>query len=145
MDGLVEKYIDTWFLSTQMQVQWCGTNSCNYYCLHIDQQPRSQVMKAHSFFSMSMTQGYQLVLNSTEYLLDMDDCRTELMMSMTKAKKIAMENICWADRKQKEFYDWHSGDAKYKVGEGVMVYMPRDVSDKKWKIARPYHRIWMVN
>ena len=68
--------------------------------------------------------------------MDMDDYRTELVMSMTKAKKIATENICRAQRKQKAFYDRHSGDAKYKVG---MVYMPRDVSGKRRKIARPYH------
>ena len=58
---------------------------------------------------------------------------------MAKAKKIALENICRAQRKQKKFYDRHSGEAKYQVGERVMVYMPGEVSGKKWKIARPYH------
>ena len=61
---------------------------------------------------MGATQDYQLVLNRTEYLLDMDDYRTELVMSMAKTKKIVMENICQAQRKEKEFYDRHSGNAK---------------------------------
>ena len=69
----------------------------------------------------------------------MDDYRTELVVSMAKAKRIALENICQAQHKQKEFYDHHSGEAKYLVGEMVMVYMPGDVSGKKWKLAKPYH------
>ena len=68
----------------------------------------------------------------------MDDYRTELVMSMAKAKKIALENICRAQRKQKEFYDRHSGETTYHVGERVMVYMPGTVSGKRWKIVRPY-------
>ena len=94
-------------------------------------------MKAHSFSSMGATKGYQLVLNwIMSELLDMDDYHTELVMSMAKAKKIAMESICRPQRKQMEFYGRHSGDAKYKVGEGFMVYMPRDVSGKKWEDSK---------
>ena len=60
----------------------------------------------------------------------MDDYRTELVMSMAKAKKIALENICQARRKQKQFYDCHAGEAKYQVGERVMAYMPGEVSGR---------------
>ena len=63
---------------------------------------------------------------------------------MAKAKKIALENICRAQRKQKEFYDRHSGEAKYQIGDRVMVYMSGDVSGKKWKIARPYHGSYRI-
>ena len=83
--------------------------------------------------------GTELDTARTEYLVDVDDYRTELVMSMAKAKKIALENICRAQRKQKQFYDRHAGEAKFKVGERVMVYMPGEVSGNKWKIARPYH------
>ena len=88
--------------------------------------------------------GTQLDGARTEYLVDMDDYRTELVMSMAKAKKIALENICRAQRKQKEFYDRHSGETTYHVGERVMVYMPGTVSGKRWKIARPYHGPYRV-
>ena len=52
----------------------------------------------------------------TEYLVDMDDYKTELVVSMVKANKIALENIRQAQHKQKEFYDRHSGESSYKVG-----------------------------
>ena len=77
-------------------------------------------------------------------MVDMDDYRTELVMSMAKAKKIALESICRAQRKQKEFYDRHSGETTYHVGERVMVYMPGTVSGKRWKIVRPYHGPYRV-
>ena len=80
--------------------------------------------------------GTQLDGARKEHLVDMDDYRTELVMSMAK---IALENICRAQRKQKEFYDRHSGETTYYVGERFMVYMPGTVSGKRWKIVRPYH------
>ena len=71
--------------------------------------------------------------------MDMEDYRTELLVSLAKAKKIVLENIRHAQAKQKEFYDRHAGNPQYRVGERVMVYMPGDVSGKSWKLARPYH------
>ena len=38
--------------------------------------------------------GTELDTVKAEYLVDMDDYRTELVVSMAKAKKIALENIC---------------------------------------------------
>ena len=73
------------------------------------------------------------------YLVDMEDYKTEFLVSLSKAHKIALENIRKAQTKQKEFYDRHSGDNEFKVGERVMVYMPGDVTGKDWKLARPYH------
>ena len=47
------------------------------------------------------------VLDEVEpaYLVDMEDYRTEFLVSLAKAKKIALENIRQAQAKQKEFYD----------------------------------------
>ena len=91
-----------------------------------------------------LTTGTELEDVRTEYLVDMDDYKTELVVSMAKANKIALENIRQAQRKQKEFYDHHSGESSYRVGERVMVYMPGEVSGKRWKIARPYHGPYRV-
>ena len=81
------------------------------------------------------------VLDKVEpsYLVDMEDYRTEFLVSLAKAKKIALENIQKAQTKQKEFYDRQAGNPQYKLGERVMVYMPGDVTGKNWKLARPYH------
>ena len=73
------------------------------------------------------------------YLVDMEDYKTEFLVSLSKAHKIALENIRKAQTKQKEFYDRHAGDPKFRVGDRVMVYMPGDVTGKDWKLARPYH------
>lgn len=71
----------------------------------------------------------------------MNDYRTERVASDYGQ----MEIICRAQRKQKEFYDRdHSEEVKYQVGEKVMVYMPGDVSGKRWKIARPYHGSYRI-
>ena len=75
----------------------------------------------------------------TEYLVDMDDYRTELVSNLSSAWKAANENVGIAQSKQKKYYDLHSKDPKYRVGDRVMVYMPKDVSGKTWKFARPYH------
>ena len=78
------------------------------------------------------------------YLVDMEDYCTELLVSLAKAKKIALENIRQAQAKQKEFHDWYAGNLQYRVGERMMVYMPGDVSGKSWKLARPYHEPFRI-
>ena len=81
------------------------------------------------------------VLDEVEpaYLVDMKDYRTEFLVGLAKAKKLALENIRQAQAKQKEFYDRQVGNPQYRLGERVMVYMPGDVTGKNWKLARPYH------
>ena len=63
---------------------------------------------------------------------------------MAKAKKIALENICRAQRKQKEYCYHCSGKFNYEVGKRVMVYMPGDVSGKNCRLERPYHRPYHI-
>ena len=86
------------------------------------------------------------VLGTTNevYLVDMEDYRSEFLISMAKAQKLALENIRKAQRKQKEFYDRASVNPKYRVGDRVMIYMPGDVAGKDWKLARPYHGPYRV-
>ena len=78
--------------------------------------------------------------NITEaYLVDMEDYRSEFLISLGKAQKLALENIRKAQEKQKEFYDRAAVSSRYRIGDRVMVYMPGDVAGKDWKLARPYH------
>ena len=66
----------------------------------------------------------------------MEDYRTKLVMSIAKAKKIALENICRAQQKQKEYYDHCCGKSNYEVGEWVMVYMHPEESSQCVAISR---------
>ena len=81
------------------------------------------------------------VLGTTNeaYLVDMEDYRSEFLISLAKAQKLALENIRKAQCKQKEFYDQASENPKYQIGDRMMVYMPGDINGKDWKLARPYH------
>ena len=104
--------------------------ACSCYCLHIDRLSRSRLKKALFLLygrDPRLPTGTELDNASPEYLVDMDDYRTELVVSMAKAKRIALENICQAQHKQKEFYDRHSGEAKYLVGESHGLYAWRCV------------------
>ena len=74
----------------------------------------------------------------------MEDYRSEFLISQVKAQKLALENIQKAQCKQKEVYDRASENPKYRIGDRVMVYMPRDVSGKDWKLARPYHGLYRI-
>ena len=47
-------------------------------------------------------------------------------------------------KKQKLFYDRHSAESTYHSGDRVVVYMPREVTGKDRKLARPYHRPYHI-
>ena len=74
-----------------------------------------------------------------EYLVDMEDYRTELMVNLKSARELALSSIREAQRKQKTAYDQHSTSSVYQVGDRVMVYMPKEVTGKDRKLARPFH------
>ena len=80
----------------------------------------------------------------TEYLVDMEDYWTELVSNLSSAWKAARENMEISQSKQKKYYNLHSKNPNYRVGDRVMVHMPREVSGKDWKLARPYHGPYRV-
>ena len=69
-------------------------------------------------------------------LVDIEDYRTELLMSLVKAKSIALENIRQAQAKQKSSMI----NPQYRVGERVMEYMPGDVAGKMLEIGETIPR-----
>ena len=60
----------------------------------------------------------------------------QLTTSLSDAWSVAMENISYAKDKQKQQYDKHAMELPVKVGDGVVVYMPRNI--KGWKLLRPF-------
>ena len=83
--------------------------------------------------------GSMLDQTRPEYLVDMEDYRAELLVNLKTARELALVNIKEAQQKQKTAYDHHSSSSVYKVGDRVMVYMPKEVSGKDRKLARPFH------
>ena len=73
------------------------------------------------------------------YLVDIEDYRTELTVGLTESWKQAKQNVCKAQTKQKKYYDHHSKEIEFKIGERVMVYMPQEAQGKDRKLALPYH------
>jgi len=87
----------------------------------------------------SVADGERLGTTNEAPLVDIEDYRTEFLVSLAKAQKLALENIQKTQSKQKEFYNQVSENPKYRIGDRVMTYMPGDVTGKDWKLARPYH------
>ena len=72
------------------------------------------------------------------YLVDIEDYRTELTVGLTESWKQAKQNVCKAQTKQKKYYDHHSKENEFNIGERVMVYMPQEAQGKDRKLALPY-------
>ena len=73
------------------------------------------------------------------YLIDIEDYRTKLTVGLTESWKQARQNVRKAQTNQKKYYDQHSIEVDFKVGERVMVYMPQEAQGKNRKLALPYH------
>ena len=86
------------------------------------------------------------VLNhiKSPYVIDVDDYKTAMTIALSEAWKTAQENIKSAQKKQKRYYDRHSKESQYQVGDRVMVYMPSAVKGKAWKLARPFYGPYRV-
>ena len=78
------------------------------------------------------------------YTVDLDDYKSELVTCLVKARECAREQIKKAQVRQKKFYDMHTKESSYKVGERVMVYIPTEVTGKDRKLARPYHGSYRI-
>ena len=72
------------------------------------------------------------VLGTTKeaYLVDMEDYRSEFVIGLAKAQKLALESIRKAQEKQKGYYDRATESPKYRIGDRAMVYMPGDRGER---------------
>ena len=65
-----------------------------------------------------------LSVERTPYQVDVDDCKSELVLGLADAWKTAQEHIQRSQRKQKKNYDRHAKDRAICIGDRVMVLMP---------------------
>ena len=84
-----------------------------------------------------------LDLPRSAYAVDIEDYKTEFVVSLRKVHECAREQIEVAQDCQKKFDDRKCQEATYKVGERVMVYMPIDALGKDRKLPCPYHVLTM--
>uniref|UniRef100_A0A1X7UR29 Integrase catalytic domain-containing protein n=1 Tax=Amphimedon queenslandica TaxID=400682 RepID=A0A1X7UR29_AMPQE len=72
------------------------------------------------------------------YMVDVDDYKSELMISLTEAWDIARSSISKAQKAQKKQRDKEVRVKPIRVGDRVMVYMPHEAMGKNRKLARPH-------
>ena len=74
-----------------------------------------------------------------EYPTDIDDYKSALTIHLAEAQELARTNIRDAQVKQKQQYDRHSKQSRYKIGDRVMVHMPAEATGTSWKLAKPFY------
>ena len=72
------------------------------------------------------------------------DYREELMLSLTLARKSALESIRRSQGKYKAQYDRKSSDYQYRLGDWVLIRFPSEETGKLRKLSRPWHGPYRV-
>ncbi len=75
--------------------------------------------------------------------LEIDHYKSELMIGLTEVWKVALDHVQKVQRHQKKFYDRHTSDPTYQVGDRVFAFMPAAKAGKV-KFARPFHGLFRV-
>ena len=68
-----------------------------------------------------------------------EDYREHVMLSLSSARKLAVQSIKQAQGKYKAVYDRKAVLSQLKVGEWVLVKFPQDEIGKLRKLSRPWH------
>ena len=72
------------------------------------------------------------------------DYREELMVSLSLARKSALENVRRSQRRYKSQYDRKADKYQYRVGDWVLIRFPSDETGKLRKLSRPWHGPYRV-
>ena len=83
----------------------------------------------------------------TQYQVDLDDYKTELVGSLSQAWELARAYVKKAQQKQKKYHDLHAKESKFQQGDRVFVYMPYEKKRrgiKAHKFTRPFHGPYRV-
>ena len=76
--------------------------------------------------------------------VEVQDFRSEMVMGISQAWKLARENIEQAQKYQKSQHDKHAKDPNFKLGDRVFVHMPAEKRGKAYKFARTFHGPYRV-
>ena len=75
---------------------------------------------------------------------DLDDYKSELIVRMAEAWKLARSQVEKAQQWQKKQHNRLSSDAEFHMGDRVYVYMPAEKRGKAYKFARPFRGPYCV-
>ena len=70
--------------------------------------------------------------------MEVTDYRKQLVQTLSKARKLAADNIQRAQRKYKKQYDKHTKPIPYQVGDWVLIRFPQEESGANRKLSRPW-------
>ena len=144
-DGLVERFHQTLIGMLSKYVERHGQDWDRYlpymlYAYRVSAQESTRESPYFLMFGRDPRQPTEEALSTptTNYNIDLDDYKSELVKGLSDAWKIAAENIEAAQAHQKSVYDRKSKNVDYKVGDRVMIHMPHEATGKSAKFARPF-------
>ena len=76
--------------------------------------------------------------------VEVTDYRKQLVQTLSKARKLAADNIQRAQRRYKKQYDRHAKPMPYQVGDWVLIRFPQEESGANRKLSRPWHGPYRV-
>ena len=71
--------------------------------------------------------------------IDLMDCREELILSKSSARKLVAEAMRAAQKKYKNNYDRTGKVRDYRIGDWILIRFPQEESGANWKLSRPWH------
>ena len=144
-DGLVERFHRTLISMLSMYVEkhardWDRFLPFMLYAYRVTAQESTKESPFYLLYGRDARQPLEEALDCPrpEYLVDLDDYKTELVRALSSAWKTASECIESAQKRQKTAYDRHAKAVDYRVGDRVMVHMPHEATGKAAKLARPF-------
>ena len=75
---------------------------------------------------------------------EVSDYREEIALLLSAARRLAAEAIQAAQTKYKAYYDRHSHDMDYQIGDWILVRFPQDETGRLRKLSRPWHGPYRV-
>ena len=145
-DGLVERFNRTLTDMLAKTVDHCGRDWDRripyvLYAYRTSMQESTQESPFYLLYGRDARLPTEAALATprTCYQMDIDDFKTDLVCNLSDAWSLAQQNICKAQKKQKQQYDRKCKPSKYRVGDRVFVHMPGEVRGKAWKFSRPFH------
>lgn len=73
-----------------------------------------------------------------------EDYREELLLSLSSARRTALEAIRKAQGRYKKIYDRRADSYTYQVGQWVLIRFPSDETGRLRKLSRPWHGPYRV-
>lgn len=75
---------------------------------------------------------------------DLTDYREELILSLSSARELAVENIRKGQTRTKQRYDRTANSIQFTIGDWILIRFPAEESGKRRKLSKPWHGPYRV-